>query len=181
MNLCTKLFDRVLSLEQIKTNQAVEIKKLKKRVKKLKGKKKKKKRTHGLKRMYKVALSAKIVSSDEEAGENVEQDATVVEKEVSTADPVTTTGEVITTAEGVECTTATTTLQISKDDVALAQTLIEIKAAKPRARGKDQIALDEEDSRQLEAQMKAKMEEEEMIAREKDEANIAMIAQWDEV
>nr|GEZ94705.1 hypothetical protein [Tanacetum cinerariifolium] len=126
-------------------------------------------------------LDSDEVIVDVTAGENVEQDATVVEKEVSTADPVTTTGEVITTAEGVECTTATTTLQISKDDVALAQTLIEIKAAKPRARGKDQIALDEEDSRQLEAQMKAKMEEEEMIAREKDEANIAMIAQWDEV
>nr|GEV48395.1 hypothetical protein [Tanacetum cinerariifolium] len=39
---------RVLSLEQTKTNQAAEIKKLKKRVKKLKGKKKK--RTHSLKR-----------------------------------------------------------------------------------------------------------------------------------
>nr|GEX09988.1 hypothetical protein [Tanacetum cinerariifolium] len=64
MNLCTKLSDRILSLEQINTNQAAEIKKLKKRVKKLEGKKKK--RTHGLKRMYKVGLSARIVSSDEE-------------------------------------------------------------------------------------------------------------------
>nr|GFD17909.1 hypothetical protein [Tanacetum cinerariifolium] len=54
----------VLSLEQINTNQAAEIKKLKKRVNKLKVNKKK--RTHGLKRMYKVGLSAKIFSSDEE-------------------------------------------------------------------------------------------------------------------
>nr|GEX55473.1 hypothetical protein [Tanacetum cinerariifolium] len=38
----------------------------------------------------------------------------------------------------------------------------------------DQIALDEEDARNLEAQMKAKIEEEERIAREKDKANIAM-------
>nr|GFD26531.1 hypothetical protein [Tanacetum cinerariifolium] len=46
---------------------------------------------------------------------------------------------------------------------------------------KDQIAFDEEVVRKLEAQMKAKMEEEERIAREKDKANIAMIEQWEEV
>nr|GEV10491.1 hypothetical protein [Tanacetum cinerariifolium] len=38
MEICTKLSDRVLSLEQNKTNQATEIKKLKKKVKKLEGK-----------------------------------------------------------------------------------------------------------------------------------------------
>nr|GEZ43002.1 reverse transcriptase domain-containing protein [Tanacetum cinerariifolium] len=56
--------DMVLSLQQINTNQAAKIKKLKKRVKKLKGKKKN--RTHRLKRMYKVGLSDRIVSSDKE-------------------------------------------------------------------------------------------------------------------
>nr|GEX55021.1 hypothetical protein [Tanacetum cinerariifolium] len=59
-------------LEQTKTNQAAKIEKLKKRVKKLEGKKKK--RTHGLKRLYKVGLSAKIVSSDEE-GLGAQEDA----------------------------------------------------------------------------------------------------------
>nr|GEZ17958.1 putative ribonuclease H-like domain-containing protein [Tanacetum cinerariifolium] len=54
---------------------------------------------------------------------------------MSTADPVTTTGELVTTVEDVEVTTAATTLQISKDELTLAQTLIEIKAAKPKARG----------------------------------------------
>nr|GEU60027.1 hypothetical protein [Tanacetum cinerariifolium] len=54
----------VLSLEQIKTNQATKIKKLKKRVKKLEVKKKK--RIHGPKRLYKAGLSAMIVSSNEE-------------------------------------------------------------------------------------------------------------------
>nr|GEU53717.1 hypothetical protein [Tanacetum cinerariifolium] len=146
---------------------------------------------------------------DVTTGENVEQDATVAKKEVSTA------GEVVTTAEDVEVTTAATTPQISKDDVTLAQTLIEIKATKPRARRvivqepsefrtksssqtsqlphgkdkgkeimvepkkplkkKDQIALDEEVARKLEAQIKVEMEEEERIAREKDEANIAIV------
>nr|GEV71809.1 hypothetical protein [Tanacetum cinerariifolium] len=46
---------------------------------------------------------------------------------------------------------------------------------------KDQIAFDEEVARNLDAQMKAKMEEEEMIAREKDEANRAVIKEWDDV
>nr|GEV08191.1 ribonuclease H-like domain-containing protein [Tanacetum cinerariifolium] len=64
MEIYTKLSERVLSLEQIKTNQASKIEKLKKRVNKVKCKKKK--RTYGLKRLYKVGLSARIVSSDEE-------------------------------------------------------------------------------------------------------------------
>nr|GEY11161.1 hypothetical protein [Tanacetum cinerariifolium]GEY14331.1 hypothetical protein [Tanacetum cinerariifolium] len=46
---------------------------------------------------------------------------------------------------------------------------------------KDQIAFDEEVTRKLKAQMKTKMEVEKRIAREKDEANIDMIEQWDKV
>nr|GEX84049.1 hypothetical protein [Tanacetum cinerariifolium] len=42
---------------------------------------------------------------------------------------------------------------------------------------KDQIGFDEEVARKLEAEMKAKMEEEERIAKEKDEANMAVIEQ----
>nr|GEW73679.1 hypothetical protein [Tanacetum cinerariifolium] len=263
MGICIKLSDKVLSLEQIKTNHAAEIEKLKKRVKKLKGKKKK--RTHGLNRLYKVGLTARIKSFEEEeglgdqedtskqriaeidvdkhlslinktvqdqwrmndedlfrvnnldgdkvivdvtTGENVEHDATI------TAD------KVVTTAKSVKGITAATTLEISKDDVTVAQTLMDIKAAKPRARGaivqeaskfrttsslqpsqlphakdkvkgimvepkkplkkKDQIAFDEEVVRKLDVHMKAEMEEEERIAREKDRANIAVIKEWDD-
>ncbi|GKA80483.1 hypothetical protein Tco_0787175, partial [Tanacetum coccineum] len=60
-----------------------------------------------------------------------EQEKKVDEKEVSAADPVTTGGEVFTTAN-VEVTTVdalTTTI----DELTLAQALIEIKAAKPKA------------------------------------------------
>nr|GEW63907.1 hypothetical protein [Tanacetum cinerariifolium] len=238
MEICTKFSDMVLSLEQTKTNQAAKIEKLKKRVKKLEGKKKKKKRTHWLKRLYKAGLSARIVSSDKEGLGDQEDaskqersiadidqdkrttlDATVAEKEISTVDLVTTAGEVVTTTEDVEVAAAFTIPQFSKDELTLAQTLMEIKAAKPKAKEvtiqepsefrttsssqpsqppqakdkdkgimvepekplkiKDQIALDEEVARKLEDKMKAKMEEEERIAREKAEANIAIIANDD--
>ncbi|GJS97458.1 hypothetical protein Tco_0804426 [Tanacetum coccineum] len=64
---------RVLDLENTKTAQAHEIISLKKRVKKLE--RKKKLRTHGLKRLYKVGLSAKIDSSDDEASLGDQEDA----------------------------------------------------------------------------------------------------------
>nr|GFA68684.1 hypothetical protein [Tanacetum cinerariifolium] len=81
--LCTKLQQRVLDLETTKTTQALEIKSLKRRVKKLK--RRKRSRTHGLKRLYKVRLSARVESSKDEdlAGEEVfvaQQDEKVVEK-----------------------------------------------------------------------------------------------------
>nr|GEW70837.1 hypothetical protein [Tanacetum cinerariifolium]GEW75676.1 hypothetical protein [Tanacetum cinerariifolium] len=46
---------------------------------------------------------------------------------------------------------------------------------------KDQIALDEEVARKLEAKMRAKMEEEEGIVKEKDEANRAVIEERDDL
>ncbi|GKA70150.1 hypothetical protein Tco_0776214 [Tanacetum coccineum] len=65
-----------------------------------------------------------------------EKEVDMTEKDVSTADPVTTTGEVtvnvvVSTAEVTTDSTTTTTV----DELTLAQTLIEIKAAKPKARG----------------------------------------------
>nr|GEX92279.1 retrovirus-related Pol polyprotein from transposon TNT 1-94 [Tanacetum cinerariifolium] len=75
-------------------------------------------------------LDGDEVIVDVTAGENVDQDTTATKKEVSIV-----ANEVVTTTESVEGITAATTLQISKDDVTLAQTLIEIKEAKPKARG----------------------------------------------
>nr|GEU48647.1 integrase, catalytic region, zinc finger, CCHC-type, peptidase aspartic, catalytic [Tanacetum cinerariifolium] len=100
MDIYTKLIDMVLSLEQTKTNQADKINKLKIRVKKLEGKKKK--RTCGLKRLYKVGLSARVESFEDEKGLGIN---------------------------------AAITSSISKDDMTLAQTLMEIKAAKPKPKG----------------------------------------------
>nr|GEV88675.1 hypothetical protein [Tanacetum cinerariifolium] len=138
MDICTKLSDKVLSLDQTKTYQAAKIKKLKKRVKKLEGKKK---RTYGLKKLYKGRikdqdlfgvhdLDGDDVFVDIITGENVEQDATVAES---------------------------------------------VEEPKKPLKKKDQIALDEEVARKLEAEIKAEMDEEERIAREKNEANRAII------
>nr|GEV78901.1 hypothetical protein [Tanacetum cinerariifolium] len=168
------------------------------------------------------------VVTDTTTGENVEQGATVAVKEVSVVDPVTTASEVVTTTSievsTIKVTTAATTPQISKDELTLAQTLIQIKAAKPKAittaatttnaitrpkaigvivqepsefrttpspqpskpkekgkaimvepkrplKRKKQIMMDEQVARELEAQMKAKLEEE---ARLEDEMKMYM-------
>nr|GEV19009.1 retrovirus-related Pol polyprotein from transposon TNT 1-94 [Tanacetum cinerariifolium] len=147
---------------------------------------------------------------------------------VSTSDPVTTAGEVVSTV-GVEVSAASTTLIISMDDITLAKALAALKSAKPmvkepsvpKAKGivmqepegtpirtkivpshsskdkgnakmielektlkkKDQIMIDEDVSRNLKAQLQAELEEEERLARQKEEEeeNIALIAEWDDV
>ncbi|GKE21495.1 hypothetical protein Tco_1433007 [Tanacetum coccineum] len=64
MALCTTLQDRVLDLEQTKTTQHNEIVSLKRRVKKLE--KNNRSRTNRLKRLYKVGLTARVESSNNE-------------------------------------------------------------------------------------------------------------------
>ncbi|GKA36019.1 hypothetical protein Tco_0722510 [Tanacetum coccineum] len=62
-----------------------------------------------------------------------EKEINVAQKEVSTADPVTTAGEVVTTAS-VKVTTASATTTTA-DDLTLAHTLMEIRSARPKAKG----------------------------------------------
>ncbi|GJW19534.1 hypothetical protein Tco_0026970, partial [Tanacetum coccineum] len=71
MALCTTLQNWVLDLEKTKTTQHNEIASLKRRVKKLE--KKDRSRTHRLKRLYKVGLTARVESSDNE--ESLGEDA----------------------------------------------------------------------------------------------------------
>nr|GEV12422.1 hypothetical protein [Tanacetum cinerariifolium] len=182
------------------------VKKLKKRVKKLEGKKK---RTHGLKRLYKgrIAeidankdlflidktaqdqwrikdqylfgvhdLDGDEVFVDVTTGENVEQDAIVVES-VEAAKPK---AKGVRIQEPSEFRT-TSPPQPSQHPHAKdkgKETMVEPK--KPLKK-KDQIALDEEVARKLEAEMKAKMDEEERIAREKNEAHRSIIEEYDDV
>ncbi|GJZ43788.1 hypothetical protein Tco_0591043, partial [Tanacetum coccineum] len=119
---------------------------------------------------------------DDLQGEEVGAEKEVAEKEVSAADLVTTTGEVVTTVS------ATTTVY----ELTLAQTLIEIKAAKPKvvtttattttttrpkARGvvfqePNQIAIDEELALRLHAEEQVELEKERVAQEEASRAAI---------
>ncbi|GJS23584.1 hypothetical protein Tco_0452216 [Tanacetum coccineum] len=253
MELCTNLSQRVLDLENIKTFKAAEITKLKERVKKLE--RRNKSRTLGLKRLRKVGRTARIESSKDE-GLGDQEDASKQGRKIADIDAdeeVTLIDEtygrnddnlmfdigvldeqevevekVVSTAEVTTASATTTTV----DELTLAWTLIEIKAAKPKvvttaatttttdvtrpkARGvvvqepsefttttspsqtsqlpqdkdkgnkkmvepekplkkKDQILIDEEIAQRLQEELQVELEEEERLARQKEQnANIA--------
>ncbi|GJT83259.1 hypothetical protein Tco_1057601 [Tanacetum coccineum] len=109
--------DETLDLENTKTAQAQEITSLKKRVKKLE--KKRGLRTHKLKRLYRVGRSRRVVSSKEESlGEDMfgvndfEGDEIVVESELADKD-----------------------MNLSVDEVTLAQSLVALKSANVHEKG----------------------------------------------
>nr|GEU68805.1 hypothetical protein [Tanacetum cinerariifolium] len=118
---------------------------------------------------------------DVTAGENVEYDTTVAEKEVSIA-----AGEVVTIAEAKPRARGAIVQERSEFRTTSSSQPSQLPQAKDKGKGimiepekplkkKEQIIMDEEVARKLEAQMKPEIEEEERIAREKDEANIALI------
>ncbi|GKE62298.1 hypothetical protein Tco_1512665, partial [Tanacetum coccineum] len=149
MELCTNLQNRVIDLEKTKTSQAQEITSLKRRVKRLE--KKGGSRTHGLKRLYKVGLSRRLESSEDEGlGEedaskqgriddidanediylvNVHRDEDMFGVNDLDGD------EVI-----VETEVASKDVNLSVDEVTLAQALAALKSAKPKA---DKVMLQE--------------------------------------
>nr|GEX83098.1 hypothetical protein [Tanacetum cinerariifolium] len=183
MELCTKLQSRVLALETTKANQALEIESLNRRVKKLE--KKGSKKTHKLKRLYKIGVTL----VDETQGRNdqdmldtiiLDDEKVVVEKEVSIVDLVPTASEVVTTAGQSETPTPapidSSQQPLKAKDNGKAKM---IEPEKPLKR-KDQIMIDEEVTRNLEAHMQAELEEEERLVRQKEEeASIAIIESWD--
>ncbi|GKD84035.1 hypothetical protein Tco_1350874, partial [Tanacetum coccineum] len=210
MDLCTKLQQRVLDLENAKTSQDSEIAKLKRRVKKLE--KKKRSRTPVLTRLKKVGRTARIESSKDE-GLGDQEGASKQERKIADMDTDTEvtlidetqgrnddnlmfdTGvldeqevkakKVVSTAEVTTHSAITTTV----DELTLAQTLIEIKAAKPKVREvmiqepkENQIMYDQEVALKLQAQLQAEFEKEEKLAIQKEEeANIALIESWDNI
>ncbi|GJZ07079.1 hypothetical protein Tco_0540872 [Tanacetum coccineum] len=156
MDLCTNLQKKVLDLEKAKTAQDSEIASLKKKVKKLE--RRNKSRTPGLKRLRKVGSARRVESSDE-ASLGDQEDASKQGRKIADIDAdaeVTLIDEtqgrnddnlmfdtgvldeqevevekVVSTAEVTTESATTTTV----DELTLAQTLIEIKAAKPKVRG----------------------------------------------
>ncbi|GJW46289.1 hypothetical protein Tco_0077935 [Tanacetum coccineum] len=213
------LLARVLDLEKTKTTQAKEIVSLKRRVKKLE--QKKRSRTHGLKRLYKVGLTARVESSrDEESlGEdaskqgkinaidaneditlvNDQDDADMFDVNTLTGDEVkanvveersvpvsatstkvsaattTTTATIPTPRKGIVITemgTSITTTISSQPSQAKVQDKgkgIMVEPEKPLKK-KDQISFDEQEAIRLQAEF----DEEDRLAREKDEANVAL-------
>nr|GEV09689.1 hypothetical protein [Tanacetum cinerariifolium] len=195
----TNLQQQVLKLEEAKTAQAKEIANLKKIVKKLE--KRRKSRPAGLRRLKKersvedIDQDAKIALVDEAQGRMHDADMfgvddlegnevivdvkeKIIEKEVSTADPVTIAGEVVIAASVEDSVAPTTTTTANIDDeLTLEKTLIAIKAAKLKVILTAATIV----TTITTPRAKAEMEEEERIAREKDEANRAVIEEWDDV
>ncbi|GJU11387.1 putative ribonuclease H-like domain-containing protein [Tanacetum coccineum] len=191
----------VLDLEKAKSDQAIEIASLKKMVDKLE--KRRKFRTTWLKRLKKVDAKVTLVNETQERqdedlmfntgvldGDEMFIDAKTGEKdEQSTKIDDSTAGPAVTTA-GVE-DSAAPTIPTTVEET-LAKTLMEIKAAKPKAKGivfhdlkkpltkKDQVALDEDLARNIQAQLDAEIIEEERLKRQKqEEDNIALIESWE--
>ncbi|GKE33279.1 hypothetical protein Tco_1452601, partial [Tanacetum coccineum] len=138
MKLCTNLQNKVLDLEHTKTTQALEIDNLKRRVKKLE--KKQRSRTHEFRRLYKVGLSARVISSEDE-DKDITLDSTHFDTDldmfgvhdldgdevfVETEEPVV---NAVTTASTIPVSAAK---DLSDVDMTLSQALAELKNAKPK-------------------------------------------------
>ncbi|GJW08001.1 putative ribonuclease H-like domain-containing protein [Tanacetum coccineum] len=198
MEICTKLSDKVLALENVKNAYDLEITSLKKRVKKLE--KKKKARTPQLKRRL---LKVRIESfADKKTYGMYDQDI-----DVTTASaPVTTAGVSVSTAE--PSTPPTTTTVIEDEDLTIAQTLMKMRSEKSKDKAKergskekssepatrptkgvtmqepkkplkkkDQIKFDEEVAKRLAEELEAELEEEERVTIQREEE--ANLISWD--
>nr|GFA12049.1 hypothetical protein [Tanacetum cinerariifolium] len=157
MELCTNLQSRVLELEKIKTIQQNVIDSLKIRVKKLE--RRNRLRTHKLKRLYKVGLNARVESYRDE--DNLEHEV------VSTAATTVTTEELILAQalkalktlklkvkgiviqEQKEPGKSTTTIISKQQSQDKGKAIIIEEPVKPKK--KDQIRLDEEAAKRLQA------------------------------
>ncbi|GKB84014.1 hypothetical protein Tco_0950909 [Tanacetum coccineum] len=156
-----------------KDHSTNEIASLKRRVKKLE--QRKRSRTHGLKRLRKVGMSRRVESSGDE-----DNDAEMFDVNTLTGDEVFAEQEV-----------AAKYVNLTIDEVTLAQALAALKSVKPKDKGKgimvekpvktmkkkDLIRLDEETAKRLQADF----DEDERLAREKDEANVALIEEYDDI
>ncbi|GKA18222.1 hypothetical protein Tco_0698059 [Tanacetum coccineum] len=139
IEICTKLSDRVLALENVKTAQDLEITSLKKRVKKLE--KKKKARTPQLKRRLFKGRNIAESDQDEEISfvqEDVETQGRYDQDiEVTTASaPITTAGVSVSTAEPSTPPPTTTTV-IEDEDLTIAQTLMTMRSEKSKEKAKE--------------------------------------------
>ncbi|GJU94237.1 retrovirus-related pol polyprotein from transposon TNT 1-94 [Tanacetum coccineum] len=164
MALYTTLQSRVLDLEKTKTTQANEIASLKRRVKKLK--KKRSSRTHKLKRLYKVGLSARVESSGDE--EDLGEDASKQERRINAID--------------------------AKEDITLVnvQDDADNEMFDVDALNDEEVFVAEQNENviknfdeEVALKLQAEFDEEERLAREKakkeKEANVTLTEEWDDI
>nr|GEW56814.1 hypothetical protein [Tanacetum cinerariifolium] len=196
MILCTNLQKYGFDLEEAKTAQTMEIASLKKRVKKLE--QKRKSRTSGLKRLRKVGSARRVESSTkaslgdhEDASkqgrmvDNIDQDVEITLAITTAAITVTAAGprpkaKGIVMQEPSERPTPTPIISSQKASQAKDKGKRNMVEPERPLKRKDQIMMDVEIAKNLEAQMQAELEEEERLARLKEEeTNIALVAEWD--
>ncbi|GJW46169.1 hypothetical protein Tco_0077815 [Tanacetum coccineum] len=207
IEICTNLQNRVFDLENTNTAQAQEIDSLKRRVG-LSARGDSTDEEQSLDkddaskqgRIADIDTDAEITLVDETAdnqGRIDDQDIfdtsvlddkeVVAEKDVDDEEVNVAIKEV--NAASITTTTAATTPIVSIDDITLAKALIEIKTSRPKVKG---IVLQEpsetpapivssQQPSQVKVQDKDEIGEDERLAREKNEANIAVIEQWHDV
>ncbi|GJX95316.1 hypothetical protein Tco_0351114 [Tanacetum coccineum] len=198
IELCTNLQTRVLDLEKTKTTQAEEIVSLKRRVKKLE--QKKRSRTHGLKRLYKVSLTARVESSrDEESlGDEVLAEQEVANKDVNLGVDEVTLAKALAALKSVKPKVNPNVVEEPSVRVSAASTKVSADmtttiATIPTPRKgivvtelgtSTTITTISSQPLQEKIQYKGKgimFDEEERLAREKDEANVALAKEWDDI
>ncbi|GJY89253.1 putative ribonuclease H-like domain-containing protein [Tanacetum coccineum] len=160
---------RVLDLEKTKTTQANEIASLKRRVKKLE--KKRSSRTHKLKRLYKVGLNARVESSRDE--ESLGKDASK-QGRINAIDA----GEDITLVNIQDDTdkemynvgTMTALKSVKGDVIKEPNVLVNVASALTKAEVQDKGKGKNDE-----------FDKEERLTTEKDEANVALTKEWDNI
>ncbi|GJV19757.1 hypothetical protein Tco_1368777 [Tanacetum coccineum] len=202
MVLCTKLQTQVLDLQKAKDAQAKEIAALKKRIQRLE--RKKMSRPTGLKRLRKVGMSRRVESSKDQESLGSPEDASKqgrsiadidadfwmmmrclpIEAKVDRKDEHSTkpddssAGEAVTTAS-VDDSVEPSEFRVPQETQPLSSKdkgkciIIEPEVLLKR---KDQIAVDEQIARDIQAKLDAELIEEQKLARkQEEEANIALI------
>ncbi|GJV01795.1 ribonuclease H-like domain-containing protein [Tanacetum coccineum] len=207
MVLCTNLQKQVLDLEKAKSDQAIEIASLKKRVDKLE--KRIMFRTTGLQRLKQLGTARRVKSSNASLG--AQEDASKQGRSIKDIDADaeiddSTAGEAVTTAsvedtakpKVVITTAATITTRPKARGVVVHEpsefrTSPEAQPSMSKDNGKaimiepevplkrkDQVALDEDLARNVQAQLDTEIIEEERLERQKkEEANITLIESWE--
>ncbi|GJT91048.1 hypothetical protein Tco_1079893 [Tanacetum coccineum] len=159
-------------------------------------------RPTSLKRLKKVGMSRRVESSEDQESLGVPEDASkqggdeeidaMIDVSLVDDTPRKTKMMTYNLVKQYYCGIICNAVPITNEEITLAQTLIQIKAAKPKVvttaattttttrpkdRGrKDQIALDEQIARDIQAKLDAELLEEQKLARkQKEEANIALI------